>query len=539
MTLGRWLESLRAAADELGRADDRFFAELPGVCGTGGVLDRDIFRWIGDNRNAATHRRGGLALHSEKCVPLLREARPRLERMFQEIGFVRRYPLGFVTAGFPGSGDAVRYRVHSCMGARVAHGEEVYPMEATARFPVGVPFVVGPDETAALCLWPFLLHRESDATQRSSLYVFEGVEEGSGWLARVVASAIDHEDDWVSAAGPPGAADHDWLWDALAKLPQVVPITPELRLAEGLAESLVGRLTGEALGDRRQYKLIGPIARGGFGTVYDAVDVRSGARVALKVLEEREGLGPRDDVTQFKRFQQEYEKLRKAGSEFPGIVRTFEWGISIVGRREYPWYSMEFAAGGDLAARLAERQAGLRGRTPWEVLGRRAEVVAEFRAVAAAVAHLHDLNIVHRDVKPGNVLVMDGGELRLSDFGLVKDLERPRPGVSAGPGSTRGAVVGTRDYMAPEQERGGVVTPAADVYALGVLLAELATGRRPPPAAGVVAGSTVETDPLVDRLPDPVRRVVVRCTQVEPNDRYADASQVLHEFDRAVKQIPG
>ena len=84
-----------------------------------------------------------------------------------------------------------------------------------------------------------------------------------------------------------------------------------------------------------------------------------------------------------------------------------------------------------------------------------------------------------------------------------------------------------------------MVTPAADVYALGVLLAELATGRRPPPAAGVVAGSTVETDPLVDRLPDPVRRVVVRCTQVEPNDRYADASQVLHEFDRAVKQIPG
>ncbi len=537
MTLGRWVRSLLDVADELASQPNRLVRELPEVCGTKGFLEREIFGWIKDNRDAATHRKGGLSLHSEKCVPLLREARPRLEKLLQEIAFLRRYPLGFVTAGYPGAGDRSRYRVHSCMGARVASGDEVYPMEAKLHLPAGVPFVVAPDESAVLCLWPFLLQRESDTTQRPSLYVFEEIDEGRSHLTRVHAAAIDHEDVWLSELRPTDADDHGWLFEALGRLPQSVAITPALRLAEGLAESLVGRLTGESLGEHKQYRLVGPIARGGFGTVYDAVDVRTNARVAVKVLEDHEGLEAKGDLAQLKRFQREYEKLQSAGREFSGIVRCFEWGIDILGRREYPWFSMEFAEGGDLNGRLQERRAGLAGAVAWERPELRAAATDEFAAIAEAVAHLHDLNIIHRDIKPANVLILDGGQLRLSDFGLVKELDRPRAGVSLGPGSTRGAVLGTRDYMAPEQERGDALTKAADVYSLGVVLAELATGHRPQAQQGVAAGSPIERDGHVDRLPEALRRLILHCTDVDPAQRPGDARYVLHQFRQVARQL--
>lgn len=217
-------------------------------------------------------------------------------------------------------------------------------------------------------------------------------------------------------------------------------------------------------------------------------------------------------------------------------MRCFEWDIDILGRREYPWYSMEFAEGGDLGERLHERRAGLQDRLAWDDPALRAMAVEEFRAVAGAVAHLHDLDIIHRDVKPANVLVMDEGELRLSDFGLVKVLDRARAGRSAGPGTIPGAVVGTRDYMAPEQGRGDEVTKAADVYALGVVLAKLATGHRPRPAGSVAAGSPLERDEKLDGLPEPLRRLVVQCTDVEPAHRSANARSMLHEFEQVVKR---
>jgi serine/threonine protein kinase len=537
MTLGRWVRSVIDIADELATRPDRFIRELPQVCGSDSYLNREFFRWIKDNRDAVTHCKGGISLHSEKCPPLISSARPRLERLLQEVAFLRRYPLGFVTAGYPTTGNRSRYRVHSCMGARVASGDEVYPMEAEVKIPAGVPFVVAPDETAALCLWPFLLQRESDATQRPTLYVFEEIDADRNYLTSIHAAAIDHEDNWLQELQPVDQQDHNWLWEALRLLPQTVPLNPALRLAEGLAESLVGRLTRESLGEHKQYKLVGPIARGGFGTVYDAIDVRTRERVAVKVLEDHEGLEARDDLAQLERFKREYEKLRSAGLDHPGIVRCFEWGIDILGRREYPWFSMEFASGGDLNERLRERQANLHTKTAWDSAEMRAILIEEFRAITEAVAHLHDLNIIHRDIKPANILVLEGGELRLSDFGLVKETGRPRTGASAGPGSSRGAVLGTRDYMAPEQEQGDPVTKASDVYSLGIVLAELATGYRPQASQGVTAGSPIERDVHLDHLPEPLRRLILHWTDVDPSQRPEDARLALHQFDQVAKKM--
>jgi serine/threonine protein kinase len=152
---------------------------------------------------------------------------------------------------------------------------------------------------------------------------------------------------------------------------------------------------------------------------------------------------------------------------------------------------------------------------------------------------LHNLGIVHRDLKPANVLIMEDGELRLSDFGLVKDLmSRHELDMSATmeapPRTSTGAVLGTRHYMAPEQERGEEVEAPADVYALGVLLAELATGRRPFSDSQARVCSSLAGDPILRQLTEGLRELILHCTDVRPERRPPNGQAVLDEFERRV-----
>jgi serine/threonine-protein kinase len=266
--------------------------------------------------------------------------------------------------------------------------------------------------------------------------------------------------------------------------------------------------------------------------VYAAEDTATGRRVAVKVLESPEA------QRHLARFLQEFRRLRVAAAH-PNIIRCFDSGEPIIGDREYPWYSMEFATGGDLVGRIEERRAEHPDGPPWAEPGLRVEIVREFRAVASAVSHLHFLGIVHRDLKPGNVLIMEDGELRLSDLGLVKDLNPSDELMGAStvclpPRTSTGAVLGTRHYMAPEQERGQEVDKPADVYALGVLLAEMATGRRPVANSDMRRGSTLAADPLLRQLQDGVRQLILHCTDARPERRPPNGGAVLEEFDRCI-----
>jgi serine/threonine protein kinase len=543
MTVGQWVQTLRDTVGQLKDLPGRFFAELPEACGKGSYANDEIFKWMVDERNLTVHRKGGLALHSEKCLPVLREARPRLERLLQEIDFVCRYPLGFVRAGLPLEGDPQRrrFRVHSCMGARVASGDEVYPLETTLPLRENLPFVVRPDDTAIQYLWPFLPERTSDATQRPTLYVFEEIDRDSDWLGRVTAAAIDHDDVWIReprqdswiAEPPAHGANHQWLWILLRRLPANMAVPSDLCLGSDLAHSLIGTLSGEQLGTNQ---LLEPIAKGGFGTIYDAVN-RDGKRVAVKVLEALEGLEADEVRDQFLRFRREYDKLKAAGKSHRGVIECYEFGCNILGRREYPWYSMAFADAGDLNGRLVERRAFLRGKLAWDQPGLRAQIIEEFQAIADAVDHLHRQDIIHRDIKPANVLILDGGELRLSDFGLVKTLAPAKPGESIGPGSTRGAIFGTRQYMAPEQARGDPVGKPADVFSLGIVLAELATGDHPQRDAEIATGSPIGHDKKVLRLPEPVRDLILHCTDLDPSRRPPDATYVSNELKHVLGRV--
>ncbi|WP_433051769.1 protein kinase domain-containing protein [Dactylosporangium sp. CS-033363] len=197
-----------------------------------------------------------------------------------------------------------------------------------------------------------------------------------------------------------------------------------------------------------RYRLESEVARGAIGAVWRAYDTQAGEWVAVKVLRPEAASVPelKDG------FLGEAELL--AGLDHPSVIRV----KNLVSEKSMLAIAMELVTGPDLRRRLRAE-----GPLPPAVA---AEVVAQ---VADALAYVHANNIVHGDVKPGNVLVpTDGGPVRLADFGVARRLDRP-----AGPTHA------TPEYVAPEVVAGGTPTPAADVYALGVVLFELICGRSP------------------------------------------------------------
>jgi serine/threonine-protein kinase len=206
---------------------------------------------------------------------------------------------------------------------------------------------------------------------------------------------------------------------------------------------------GDVLGGR--YRLVGQLGQGGMATIYRATDSQLGRDVAVKVLHREYGRDP-DFVA---RFRQEAQAA--AALSHPGIVGVYDFGTDDAG----PYLVMELVDGEDLASVL-RRNGPLPPRQA-------ARLVAE---VGRALNAAHDRGIVHRDVKPGNIMLTASGRVKVTDFGIA------RAWADAGltlPGTTLGSV----HYFSPEQALGERVTAASDVYSLGIVLYELLTGRRP------------------------------------------------------------
>jgi CheY-like chemotaxis protein len=529
MSMGHWLAALRALARLLAQRDERIVTEVPIVCEPGEALDVDLLGWLVATRNKSFHPDGLIALAPEECHALIGEARPRLEETLQRLAFLCDYPLGFAQPGLKEDAAPGHYRywLHPCMGAHVANTAEAYAVEMPARLQADTPFVLSQDGSRLLYLWPFLTQRLAPVTSRHSIYVFEGIpDKRRPFLTEIKTAAIDVRDDWRQVLHPAPAADHGWLLEKLRHLPVSQRVPADLDLSGRLRNRGGGKLSGRQLGSNILFEAI---ARGGFSTVY-AARTLAGQRVAVKVIESF------DTREHFARFRQEFERLRRL--QHPGIIRCFESGNSLIDGKEYPWYSMEFAVGGDLSDRLKERQAG-QGLLPWNDSAWRRDIFAEFQTVVEAVAYLHALDIVHRDIKPSNILILENGTLRLSDFGLVKVLN---PLADTIVETSTGAVLGTPYYMAPEQETGGSVDKPADVYALGILLAELASGwsgLKLLPDSKAATGSTLQQQEILGGLPKPLRRIIFRCTDALPEKRYAHGQEVLDALEQSREELIG
>src|SRR5438874_6709175 len=212
--------------------------------------------------------------------------------------------------------------------------------------------------------------------------------------------------------------------------------------------------TGQLLHER--YRVAELLGEGTEALVYRADDLRLDRPVAIKLL--RPEL--RADPSFVARFEREARGAARLAH--PHIVRIYDYGEIADGEAEGTYFLvMEYVEGGDLRDRL---QPGVPLAVP--VALRLAREVAE----ALADAHAHA--IVHRDVKPANVLLTEHGQAKVTDFGIAKMLDVPSLTASA-------ALLGTPHYLAPEQASAGAITPASDVYALGVVLFEMLAGRRP------------------------------------------------------------
>jgi serine/threonine-protein kinase len=213
-------------------------------------------------------------------------------------------------------------------------------------------------------------------------------------------------------------------------------------------------MLGQRIGPYRLARLIG---RGGMGAVYEAArdDQEFEQRVALKLI--RRGM-----ESEFVRARFLRERQILAALDHPHIARLFDGGATADGR---PYFVMEFVAGEPITEYCRRRELALN------------EKLNLFRDVCAAVQHAHQNLVVHRDLKPNNILVTADGTPKLLDFGIAK-LLTPGPGEAITRTETAVRLM-TPEYASPEQVRGGAITTATDVYALGVVLYELLTGRRP------------------------------------------------------------
>jgi tRNA A-37 threonylcarbamoyl transferase component Bud32 len=306
----------------------------------------------------------------------------------------------------------------------------------------------------------------------------------------------------MSVGSGPGRAGHGGR--AEDGMDEVVPrprsvTAPEAPLA--LAPEVPDRFGG-------RYRLLGLLGRGGMADVYRADDEVLGRQVAVKVF--RAGAGAE---AQRRRF--EFEVRLAASLDHRQLVRVYDAGID----GEHRWCVMQLVPGGTLADTLMP--------LPAHVLAARGADVAE------ALAHLHDRGIVHRDVKPSNVLVGERGEAYLSDFGIC--------GVAGDPDARFGGpALGTPAYLSPEQVRGEPAGPAGDVYALGLVLLECVTGHREypgDPLAAALARLTREPQVPVDTDPR-LAALLAAMTAADPHRRPTAAEVAVRLRDLGGAGVP-
>ena len=271
---------------------------------------------------------------------------------------------------------------------------------------------------------------------------------------------------------------------------------------------------GASLGGGR-YELRDPIATGGMATVYKAWDTRVERIVAIKILRSL----AKQDRRAIERFRREAHAAARLSH--PNAVTIYDF----LEENGEHYLIMEYVEGVNLKQYLAQK-----GSLPPE------EAVSITSQICSVLQVAHAQGFIHRDIKPQNIMIAKDGQAKLTDFGIVRVME------AAGLTNT-GIVLGTADYLAPEQARGEPLSPASDLYSLGVVLYEMLAGR--PPFVGSSAvqvamqhANNVPPPPSKynPRIPKPLELVIKRVLQKEPERRYPDADSMRKALRESLKK---
>jgi serine/threonine-protein kinase len=268
-----------------------------------------------------------------------------------------------------------------------------------------------------------------------------------------------------------------------------------------------------------RYELGERLGYGGMSTVQVAVDRRLERQVAVKLLAEHLA----DDSQFISRFRR--EALSAARLVHPNIVQVFDFGLDEVSGRHY--IVMEYIQGRSGAEILREEtRLGV------------ADTLELVDGACRGLVHAHRMGVIHRDVKPGNILRSDDGAVKLADFGIAKAVGGTSQLTQAG------AVLGTAAYLAPEQASGTEVGPAADMYGLGVVTYQLLAGRLPYEAGSLTELALLQQreypirlDEIASEVPAALALAVEKALSLEPAQRYASAEEMrraLHDGARGI-----
>ncbi|HYG61581.1 MAG TPA: tetratricopeptide repeat protein [Thermoanaerobaculia bacterium] len=385
------------------------------------------------------------------------------------------------------------------------------------RFAVG-PEAAGPDAAPRLrvqcasCRATFSVRRPGAEPGAATT---DGTMAAPPYVGVPVAPASTGSDRSVGSSGAASTA-----------LLSAAEAAPSLRRA---SRDAPGFVPGDLVADR--YRVVRFIARGGMGEVYEADDLELRERVALKTVRAEVS---RDDLV-IERFKREIQLARKV--THPNVCRIFDVshhreprepdGAAII------FLTMELLTGETLAQRIRDRGP----MTPDEALPAASQI-------AEALHAAHQAGVIHRDLKPGNVVLVEsrsGLRAVVTDFGLARLEAGPEQGLTL----TGTGVVGTPAYLAPEQIEGSEISPAVDIYALGIVLYEMLTGTVPflADTALATAVKRLREAPVSPRVHRPGldprwEAAILRCLERDPAARFADALQVVHALTGPARPMP-
>jgi serine/threonine protein kinase/Tol biopolymer transport system component len=276
------------------------------------------------------------------------------------------------------------------------------------------------------------------------------------------------------------------------------------------------------------YEILSAIGAGGMGEVYRARDTKLGRDVAIKVLPDAFA----HDAERMARFEREAQVLASLNHPNIATIHGLEESNGVRA------LVMELVEGPTLADRIAQ------GPVPLD------EALALAKQIAEGLEYAHEKGVIHRDLKPANIKVTRDGTVKLLDFGLAKAVEEPGPqgNPSVSPTltmqSTRaGVILGTASYMSPEQARGKRVDKRADIWAFGVVLYELLTGKRlfEGQDTSEMLAAVIKEEPKIDDVPANVRTLLRACLEKDPKKRLrdiGDSARLLDVMPKAMDQLP-
>jgi len=265
-----------------------------------------------------------------------------------------------------------------------------------------------------------------------------------------------------------------------------------------------------------RYEVIEALGVGGMGEVYRVEDKKVGQEVALKLIKPEIAA----DGKTIERFRNELKTARMISHR--NVCRMFDLGEE----NGTHFITMEYVAGEDLRSFLR--------RSKQLALGTAVSIAEQ---VCEGLAEAHRLGVVHRDLKPGNIMIDKDGNARIMDFGIARSPQ--------GKGMTgEGAIVGTPEYMSPEQVEGKEIDPRSDIYALGVILYEMVTGRVPfegdtPFVVGVKHKNEIPRDPrdINPQVPEDLGRIILRCLEKDQEKRFQSAALVHTELEKIERGV--